>query len=106
MPTTSDVRDARAIDEGIERLRRDLLTVGPPVEISDEVTEPVNYAALEFELERLKKRLAIWQIFMKYMKDGAMSWPEVQRSLTQKDFEEIVAICDGVSLRDLLLDEG
>jgi hypothetical protein len=30
----------------------------------------------------------------------------VQSSLTQKDFEEIVRICDGVSLRDLLLDEG
>ena len=43
---------------------------------------------------------------MNYMRDGASSWPEVQSSLTQKDFEEIVHICDGVSLRDLLLDEG
>jgi hypothetical protein len=28
----------------------------------------------------------------------------VQRSLTKEDFDKIVAICDGVPLRDLLLD--
>ncbi len=27
-------------------------------------------------------------------------------SLTQSDLEQIVEICDGTSLRDLLLDEG
>ena len=52
----------------------------------------------------MRKRLAIWEIFMAYMRDGARSWPEVQRSLTKEDFEKIVAICDGVPLRDLLLD--
>ena len=97
----------RNIDEGLERLRRDLrMTADPYAVPADEDREPVNYAALEFELERMKKRLAIWNIFMNYMRDGASSWPEVQRSLTQRDFEEIVHICDGVSLRDLLLDEG
>jgi hypothetical protein len=95
----------RNIDEGLERLRRDLRMTADPYAVSDD-REPVNYAALEFELERMKKRLAIWNIFMNYMRDGASSWPDVQRSLTQKDFEEIVHICDGVSLRDLLLDEG
>lgn len=104
LPTYSQVGHSRPTDEGLERLRRDLLNV-PPLE-SDDDTEPVNYAALEFELERLKKRLAIWQILMKYMKDGAQSWPEVQSSLTQQDLEEIVEICDGVPLRDLLLDQG
>ena len=97
----SRVRDSRAIDEGLERLRRDLLAVDPVVD-----DEPINYAALDFELERLKKRLAIWQIFMKHMKDGAETWPEVKGSLTQGELEEIVEICDGVSLRELLLDEG
>ena len=52
----------------------------------------------------MRKRLAIWEIFMGYMREGAHSWPEVQRSLTKEDFEKIVAICDGVPLRDLLLD--
>jgi len=28
----------------------------------------------------------------------------VQQSLTQEDFDKIMAICDGVPLRDLLLD--
>jgi hypothetical protein len=95
----------RNIDEGLERLRRDLRMTADPYAVSDD-REPVNYAALEFELERMKKRLAIWNIFMNYMRDGASTWPEVQRSLNQEDFEEIVHICDGVSLRDLLLDEG
>jgi hypothetical protein len=104
MPTYSQVGHSRPTDEGLERLRRDLLTV-TPLE-TDEELEPVNYAALEFELERLKKRLAVWQIFMKYMKDGAESWTEVRAALTQSDFEQIVEICDGVSLRDLLFDEG
>ena len=51
-----------------------------------------------------RKRLAIWEIFMAYMRDGARSWPEVQRSLTKDDFDKIVTICDGVPMRDLLLD--
>ena len=66
--------------------------------------EPIDYASLEFEVERMRKRLAIWEIFMGYMRQGAHSWPEVQRSLTKEDFDKIVAICDGVPLRDLLLD--
>jgi hypothetical protein len=102
MRTDGHVGYSRPTDEGLARLRRDLLDVAP-LESEDEV-EPVNYAALEFELERLKKRLAIWQIFMVHMKDGADSWPEVQRSLTQHELEEIVEICDGVPLRELLLD--
>jgi hypothetical protein len=95
----------RNIDDGLDRLRRDLRATADPY-AHPEDSDLVNYAALEFELERMKKRLAIWQIFMNCMRDGAKSWPEVQSSLTQKDFEEIVRICDGVSLRDLLLDEG
>ena len=66
--------------------------------------EPIDYTSLEFEVERMRKRLAIWEIFMGYMRDGAHSWPDVQRSLTKEDFDKIVAICDGVPLRDLLLD--
>jgi hypothetical protein len=105
MQINSSISGTRNIDEGLERLRRDLrATADPYASFDDE--ESINYAALEFELERMKKRLAIWQIFMNYMRDGATSWPDVQRSLTQNDFEEIVDICDGVSLRDLLLDEG
>jgi hypothetical protein len=94
------------IDEGLERLRRDLAATPDSFEDGDDMDHAVSYAAMELELERMKKRLAIWQIFMTYMRGGAKTWPEVQSSLTQKDFEEIVRICDGVALRDLLLDEG
>ena len=104
MQADSHIAGTRPTDEALERLRRDLLSV-MPLE-SDEERESVNYAAVEFELERLKKRLALCQIFLKYMKDGAESWTEVRNALTRSDAEQIIEICDGVPLRDLLLDEG
>jgi hypothetical protein len=64
----------------------------------------INYAQVEFELDRMKKKLAIWEIFVRYMKDGADSWSQVQRALSADDLNEIVRICDGVPLRDVLLD--
>ena len=79
------------------------LTVEQPI-VEDHDPDPIDYASLEFEVERMRKRLAIWEIFMDYMRDGARRWPEVQRSLTEEDFDKIVSICDGVPLRDLLLD--
>jgi hypothetical protein len=38
------------------------------------------------------------------MREGATSWSKVQQSLTPEDFDKIVSICDGIPLRDLLLD--
>jgi hypothetical protein len=105
METDSPLSDARSIDAALERLRRDLF--GTPTSQVDGVAsapDAIDYASLEFEVERLRKRLAIWEIFMTYMRNGARSWPEVQRSLTKEDFDKIVSICDGVPLRDLLLD--
>ena len=100
--------DDPTIEAALERLRHDLrhspIEDPPPNEVADEGPEPIDYASLEIEVERMRKRLAIWEIFMSYMRDGARSWPEVQRSLTKEDFDKIVAICDGVPLRDLLLD--
>ena len=100
----SHTSDARSIDAAIDRLRRDLFN-NPP-EAPTEIEEPdlIDYASLEFEVERMRKRLAIWEIFMAYMRDGARSWSQVQQSLTQDDFDKIMAICDGIPLRDLLLD--
>ncbi len=100
--------DPRAMDAAIERLRRDLLNT-PPVsapEQDDLVDEAdiIDYASVEFEVERMRKRLAVWEIFMAYMRDGATSWSKVQQSLTPEDFDKIVTICDGIPLRDLLLD--
>jgi hypothetical protein len=101
--------DTHTIHEGLERLRRDVMNL--PTE-SDTATngpndfsglEPIDYAALEFEVERMRKRLAIWEIFMAYVRNGARTWPEVQRALTQEDLDKIVVICDGVPLRDVLL---
>jgi len=102
--------DPRDMDGALERLRRDLLDT-PPVELEsndvvDETDEAdlIDYASLEFEVERMRKRLAVWEIFMAAMRDGARSWAQVQQSLSQEDFDKIMAICDGIPLRDLLLD--
>ena len=79
--------DARSIDAALERLRRDLFGhPGRRARSSRTTDEPdrIDYASLEFEVERMRKRLAIWEIFMAYMRDGARSWPEVQRSLTKR----------------------
>ena len=59
------------------------------------------YAA---QVIRMRKRLAVWEIFMAYMRDGARSWSQVQQAITPEDFEKIMTICDGIPLRDLLLD--
>ncbi len=108
METETRFSDAHSIDAALERLRRDLLDTPSDLEDDEKAhgTEPIDFATLEFEVERMRKRLAIWDIFMTYMRDGARSWPEVQRALTSEDFDKIVTICDGVPLRDLLLDMG
>ena len=108
METERSISDDRSFDAALERLRRDLFTTPPEpvgaVHPHDDGPEVIDYASLELEVERMRKRLAIWEIFMAYIRDGARSWPEVQRSLNAEDFSKIVAICDGVPLRDLLLD--
>ena len=96
--------DARSIDAALDRLRRDLFSTPPDAPTEVEEPDVIDYASLEFEVERMRKRLAIWEIFMAYMRDGARSWAQVQQSLTQEDFDKIMVICDGVPLRDLLLD--
>jgi hypothetical protein len=101
--------DARAMDAALRRLRGDLLHT-PPVAVAPEKDDAsdqadvIDYASVEFEVERMRKRLAVWEIFMAYMRDGATSWSQVQQALTPEDFDQIMAICDGVPLRDLLLD--
>jgi len=102
--------DPRNMDGALARMRRDLLDT-PVLDLeqddaADQVDEPdlIDYASVEFEVERMRKRLAVWEIFMAYMRDGARNWSQVQQSLTQEDFDKIMAICDGVPLRDLLLD--
>jgi hypothetical protein len=105
MQTESQLSDA-AIDAALERLRHDLdgAPAAEPAPLADQGHDLIDFASLEFEVERMRKRLAIWELFMSYMRDGARSWPEVQRSLTPEDFDKIVSICDGVPLRDLLLE--
>ncbi len=102
--------DPRAMDAALERLRRDLLHTPLVTVNSEQVEEPaaepdlIDYASVEFEVERMRRRLAIWEIFMAYMRNGATSWTKLQQALTPEDFDKITAICDGVPLRDLLLD--
>ena len=92
----------------IERLQSDVLEV-PSAETEREldsvngaVFERIPYATLEYELERSRKRLAIWDIFLAHMKAGAETWPEIRHALTEEEVDEIAAICDGVPLRDVL----
>jgi hypothetical protein len=101
---------SRDMDGAIHRLRRDLLDT-PPVtseldDMTDHADEPdiIDYASVEFEVERMRKRLAVWEIFLAYMHGGARSWSQVQEAITPEDFDKIMVICDGVPLRDLLLD--
>ncbi len=105
MEMDSPLSDARSIEAALERLRQDLFGSASLQEDGvPQGPDAIDYASLELEVERMRKRLAIWEIFMTYMRNGARSWPDVQRSLTKEDFDKIVSICDGVPLRDLLLD--
>ena len=55
---------------GRARARRPVGTGGPPRHARPEGPESIDYASLEFEVERMRKRLAIWEIFMAYIRDG------------------------------------
>lgn len=103
-----DLDDAPSKDKGLEKLQRDLQDVevdeGEEADFSD--NPPIDYEAFGAEVERLRKRLAIWEIFLRYVKNGARTWPEVQRAVTPEDLDEITRICDGTPLRDLLLNVG
>jgi hypothetical protein len=103
-----DLDDAPSKDTGLERLQRDLRDVEPgegaEADFSD--NPPIDHENFAAEVERLRKRLAIWEIFLRYVQDGARTWPEVQRAVTPEDLDEITRICDGTPLRDLLLNLG
>jgi hypothetical protein len=97
--------DRRSVDDAaLDRLRRDLLNTPPVSPEPAEDPDIIDYASVEFEVDRMRKRLAVWEILMVYMKDGARTWPEVQQALSEEDFDKILAICDGIPLRELLLD--
>lgn len=107
---TRDRNKTKDRDKGLERLQRDLHEVEIEVDESGEAdfsdNPPIDYENFASEVERLRKRLAIWEIFLRYVKDGARTWPEVQRAVTPEDLDEITRICDGTPLRDLLLNLG
>jgi hypothetical protein len=92
----------------LDRLQSDVLDV-PAAEterqldaVNGAVFERIPYATLEYELERSRKRLGIWDIFLAHMKAGAETWPEIRAALTEEEVDQIAAICDGVPLRDVL----
>ena len=64
----------------------------------------IDYASVEFEVERMRKRLAVWEIFMAYMRARRHQLVQGAAVAHAEDFDRIVAICDGIPLRDLLLD--
>ena len=95
-------------EAGLDKLQQDLRDVEPDdvgeADFSD--SPPIDYENFAAEVERLRKRLAIWEIFLRYVKEGARTWPEVQQAVTPEDLDEITRICDGTPLRDLLLNLG
>jgi hypothetical protein len=95
-----------SIDRGVELLHRDMLDAPRDVVAEADFTDcaPIEYASLEFEVDRMRKRLSVWEIFLRYAREGARTWPEVQRAMTPEDLDEIIRICDGTPLRDVLLD--
>jgi hypothetical protein len=100
--------DNMSADGWLDRLKSDVLDV-PAAEterqlddVNGAVFERIPYATLEYELERSRKRLAIWDIFLAHMKAGAETWPEIRQALTEDEVDQIAAICDGISLRDVL----
>jgi hypothetical protein len=99
--------DPRPLDGALDRLRRDLRedpAIGRESEETIDPSDAIDYASLEFEVERMRKRLAVWEIFLAYMRDGARSWLQVQKAFTPEDLERITTICGGVPLRDLMLE--
>ena len=118
------MKDESANDETIsnvdwvERLRRDVLAgKSDSSEVSEssddfelasassEVSlEQINYATLEFEIELSRKRLAIWDIFLTHMREGAQTWEQIRHALTADDLDRITTICDGTPLRHVLVD--
>lgn len=98
-------RRAELIEKGIEQLRRDMEDVPAPEHEDANFSEnpPIDVEALAAEVESLRKRLAIWEIFLRYAQAGARTWPEVQSAVTPEDLDKITEICDGTPLRDLLL---
>ena len=55
------------------------------------------------DLEAEHKRLQISDILVSYVRDGARTLSEVQQAMSAQDLDEIMAICDGAPLRDVLL---
>jgi len=92
---------ADSVDQGLALLRHDVLDASHDV-IEDGA--PIDLASLEFEVERMRTRLFIWEMFLRYAREGARTWPEVQREMTPDDLDEITRLCDGTPLRDVLLD--
>jgi hypothetical protein len=55
-----------------------------------------------FGLEAVHKRLQISDILVGYVRNGARTMSDVQQAISTQDLEEIMAICDGAPLRDVL----
>jgi hypothetical protein len=55
-----------------------------------------------FDPEVVDKRLQISDILVRYVRNGARTMSEVQQAISAQDLDEIVAICDGAPLPDVL----
>jgi hypothetical protein len=106
---TTPRSDPHASEAGLARLRCNLTQLPAVPDPAEETAAnrfdatPIDHAAMELEVGRLRKRLAIWEICLDHVRAGARTWTDVQQAMTPQDIDRIDAICDGVPLRDVLL---
>jgi hypothetical protein len=65
---------------------------------------PLGVALFEAETERMHQRIEISDILVRYVRNGARTLSDVQQAMSAQDLKEVMAICDGAPLRDVLLD--
>lgn len=71
-------------------------------ETNDGVDEGRPLDSAVFDLEVVHKRLQISDILVRYVTNGARTLSDVQQTISAQDLDEIMAICDGAPLRDVL----
>ena len=102
-----------SIDEGLKGLRHDWLDLpggaadqadqaDVEVDVGTHERSPRDLGMFELEVERVHKRLLISDILVRYVRDGARTLSEVQQAMSAQDLDEIMAICKGAPVRDVL----
>jgi hypothetical protein len=104
-----------SVDEELERLHRKVLELpggakdeadqaGEEADVGINERSHLGLAMFELEMKQMHRRLQISDILVRYVRDGARTLSEVQQAISARDLDEIMAICEGTPLSDVLLD--